>query len=93
MQTGEEFHIFQDRNDTQDAVVSGGAIVNLTGVIYIPNPNSRLTFSGGSSSGAGTKYTIFIVSQLILGGSGLYAGTDYSGLAGGSPIKKATLGE
>ncbi|HYU79381.1 MAG TPA: pilus assembly protein TadG-related protein [Vicinamibacterales bacterium] len=75
---------FQQRSDVKDAVVSGGATVNLNGVIYISNPSSKFTFSGGSSSGTGTLYTSFVVNEFIIGGGGTFH-SDWS-TAGGSPL-------
>ena len=75
---------FQDRADTKDAVVSGGAVTNISGTIYISNPSSKLTYSGGSSSGSLAQYTIFVVWQFIIGGGGTFH-NDFSGL-GGSPL-------
>ena len=81
---------FQQRSDVQDADVSGGATVNLDGVIYISNPSAKLTFSGGSSSGALASYTVFVVWELIMGGGGTF-GTDFSAI-GGSPLAGNTAG-
>jgi hypothetical protein len=75
---------FQQRSNTKDATISGGATVNLNGVIYMANTSSKLTFSGGSSSGTNTLYTILVVQQLILGGGGNFH-NDFSSI-GGSPL-------
>jgi Flp pilus assembly protein TadG len=81
---------FQQRSNSKDAVVSGGATVNLDGVIYISNPSSKLTFSGGSSSGALASYTVLVVWELVMGGGGTF-GTDFAAI-GGSPLAGGTAG-
>jgi hypothetical protein len=81
---------FQQRSDTKDAVVSGGATTNIDGVIYISNPSSKLTYSGGSSSGSLAAYTVFVVWRLIMGGGGTF-GSDFSAI-GGSPLAGGTAG-
>jgi hypothetical protein len=75
---------FQQRADTRDATVSGSATVNIDGVIYISNPSSKLTFSGGSSSGSAASYTVFVVWELVMGGGGVF-NSNFSAI-GGSPL-------
>ena len=81
---------FQQRSNDSDAVVSGSATVNLDGVIYISNPGSKLTFSGGSSSGSLASYTVFVVWELVMGGGGVF-NSDFSAI-GGSPLAGGTAG-
>ena len=81
---------FQQRSNTSNAVVSGTATTNISGVIYVSNPATRLTFSGGSSSGATASYTVFVVWKLVWSGGGTF-NSDFSSI-GGSPLTGSTAG-
>jgi hypothetical protein len=75
---------FQNRNiiSTKVNTISGGSTMNIEGSLYFPT--TKVVYSGGST--AHGAYTM-IVSRLLelTGPSGI--GTDYSGLAHGSPVK------
>jgi hypothetical protein len=89
--TNEGILFFQDRSNTQPFTVSGGAIVNLTGVVYAKA--ARFSFAGGSGSGSLAVYTAFVVNLFTQTGGDLIVGNDYSGLSHGNPLKRAALAE
>jgi hypothetical protein len=76
---------FQDRGDTQAANIAGANLL-LTGTLYFPS--AQLTLGG-----SGNAPYLILVSQSIDFNGNLTIGTDYSSLAGGSPIKSAVLVE
>jgi hypothetical protein len=85
--------IFQDPGDTSAANISGNAGTILDGAIYFPT--AQLTMSGSSSFSFGlSAYTILVAYDMVISGSGsVEINNNYAGLAGGSPIKNAALGE
>jgi hypothetical protein len=75
--------IFQDRNDAQGAKITGANML-LTGTLYFPSANLDL-------GGNGNAPYLVLVSQSIQFDGNLTIGSDYSSVAGGSPIKSAVL--
>jgi Putative Flp pilus-assembly TadE/G-like len=67
--------------------ITGGSTAKFEGTLYFPTV--PLSFGGGSSS---TAYTLIIADTLKVAGSSTL-NANYSGLANGSPIKMAGLGE
>jgi len=76
--------LFQERANTKNPTVSGTATVNVDGTIYVSAPGTKLTFSGGSSSGTLASYTVFVVWNFTLSGGGTW-NSDFSSI-GGSPL-------
>lgn len=82
---------YQDRNivSTKVNTISGGSTMNVEGSLYFPTTN--LVYTGGSTNHG--AYTVIVAYRLTLTGpSGI--GSDFSGLASGSPVKtKVSLAE
>ncbi len=76
--------LFQERTNTKNPTVSGSATVNVNGVIYVSTPGTKLTFSGGSTSGTLADYTVFVVWNFTMSGGGTF-NSDFSSI-GGSPL-------
>jgi len=58
--------IFQSRSDSSAATLSGGAAQKITGAVYLPD--AALTYSGGSSTSAGS-ITALVVKGITISGN------------------------
>lgn len=74
--------MFQDKNDTSDMYLTGGATQVLNGIVYEPAQNSTLHYTGGSSS---TNCPTCTQSLSIVTYNLKIAGNSYIQSAGNSP--------
>jgi len=80
--------IYQDRTDANQAEFNGTPIVNLTGIIYMPD--APLEFSGNTTS---NLTTVLIVNQLIEQGNATVNITNYNTTVSNSPLTTVALVE
>ena len=80
--------IYQDRTDANQAEFNGTPIVNLTGIIYMPD--APLEFSGNTTSNLTTD---LIVNQLIEQGNATVNITNYNTTVSNSPLTTVALVE
>ncbi|HKN14752.1 MAG TPA: pilus assembly protein TadG-related protein [Candidatus Binatus sp.] len=81
---------FQDRSIPTTAAgstISGNSSSTFDGSVYFPT--TQLTFNGNSSANG---YSIVVANQLVVSGNSSI-GSNYSSLAGGSPIRGTILAE
>jgi hypothetical protein len=80
--------IYQDRTDANQAEFNGTPIVNLTGIIYMPD--APLEFSGNTTS---NLTTVLIVNQLIEQGNATVNITNFNTTVNNSPLTTVALVE
>lgn len=78
---------YQNPGNTLPATIDGKGTSRLEGALYFPGATLNL-----SNTGTLAAYTIAVANSLALGGT-VNFGSDFSSLAGGSPIKSAVLVE
>ena len=81
--------IYQDPGNSSSATVDGGSNPTFQGALYFPNLSTVLTIDDIGSA----AYTILVAGSIDVRGNNNILGSNYSSLAGGSPIKDAVLTE
>lgn len=76
---------FQARNNPTDDVITAGPLFNVTGSLYISNPQSELSMSADNASGMLAEYTVFVVWHFALSGGATF-NSDFDSI-GGTPLK------
>jgi hypothetical protein len=82
---------FQDRAIVSSSknTISGTSSSRIEGALYFPT--TPLVYSGGSTGAS--KYMFIVADTIEFSGASSLVGGDYSGLPGGSPIKRISLVE
>jgi hypothetical protein len=82
--------VFLKKDNSKDIEIKNTAVVHLKGTIY--TRSGKILFTGRS---LGTlEYSILVANEIeITDQREVYMNNDFSGVAGGSPIKRPTLGE
>jgi len=78
--------IWEAGSDTNAMIINGNTSAKFEGAVYAPG--AQLTINSAANT---AKYTVLDVNSLILNtGANFAIGSDYSSLAGGSPVKSGS---